>query len=142
SDEGKMLLEKTLAETDLLLTSSRLAALDRLGLGCPALGERYPRICHVAIVGSPPPREHHPGHDLTYQAQTGLLAPPNMPRSLFADMGGAMDAVQAALGLLLQCEKKGFGDASSRRAIVPLEDAASHFAQPIEWGLTSPGGWL
>jgi crotonobetainyl-CoA:carnitine CoA-transferase CaiB-like acyl-CoA transferase len=147
SPDGQGELRALLAETDVLLTSSRLAALDRLGLGWPALGEAFPRLCHVAIVGNAPPREQHPGHDLTYQAQHGLIAPPAMPRSLYADLGGAMEAVLAALGLLygrLQAEMAGESGLppERRRAVVPLEDAAKYFAMTVQWGLTSPSGVL
>lgn len=147
SPDGQKALQSLLAETDVLLTSSRLAALDRLGLGWPALGEAFPRLCHVAIVGNAPPREQHPGHDLTYQAQNGLIAPPAMPRSLYADLGGAMEAVLAAMGLLyrrLQAAADGAPGlpAERRRAVVPLEGAAKYFAMTVQWGLTNPGGGL
>lgn len=147
SEDGQSSLHDILASTDVLLTSSRLAALDRLGLGWPSLGERHPRLCHIAIVGSAPPRENHPGHDLTYQAQVGLVGPPAMPRSLFADLGGALEATLAAVTLLYQRQKAsadGLGGRSceGRRVLVPLEGAAEFFAMTVRWGLTTPGGGL
>jgi hypothetical protein len=33
------------------------------------------------------------GHDLTYQASVGLVAPPAMPLTLLADMAGAQTTV-------------------------------------------------
>ncbi len=88
SPAGLQALHDHLKMADLFLTSSRLAALERLGLGWHELADRYPSLVMVAIVGNAPPDENHPGHDLTYQAQHGLLSPPNLPRSLFADLGG------------------------------------------------------
>src|SRR5580765_1980651 len=76
---------KLLAETDLLLTSNRPAALARRGLAWPQLHTLYPRLNHVAIVGYPAPKENVAGHDLTYQAALGLLVPPHLPRTLLAD---------------------------------------------------------
>ena len=127
-----------LAETDVLLTSTRPAALERLGLGWDALHAAYPRIVHVAIVGHPPPHDGAPGHDLTYTGAHGLLAPPLLPRTLVADLGGAERAVSTALALLLARERNG----TTARVEVALADAAEAFAEPLRHGLTTPGGWL
>ena len=70
-----------LGDADLLLTSSRPSALERLGLGWSELHSRFPRLCQVAIIGHVPPHEEQPGHDLTYQASLGLVDPPHMPRA-------------------------------------------------------------
>jgi crotonobetainyl-CoA:carnitine CoA-transferase CaiB-like acyl-CoA transferase len=53
SDSGRDRLDEHLAEADVLLTSNRLAALARLGLGPEELGARYPRLCYVAITATP-----------------------------------------------------------------------------------------
>jgi crotonobetainyl-CoA:carnitine CoA-transferase CaiB-like acyl-CoA transferase len=42
-----------LAKTDVLLTSFRPSAIDKLGLGWKKLHSAYPSLCHVAIVGAP-----------------------------------------------------------------------------------------
>jgi crotonobetainyl-CoA:carnitine CoA-transferase CaiB-like acyl-CoA transferase len=135
-------LNPILAESDLLLTSSRLAALDRLGLSWSAVRQRFPRLCQVAIIGHAPPHENHPGHDLTYQATLGLVSPPQMPRALIADLGGAEEAVSTAVSLLLGRERT--GDAGY--AQVSLAEAAARFARPHQEGLTLAcgllgGGW-
>src|SRR5215213_6964406 len=88
-EEGQAQCGSLLAETDLLLTSSRPSALARLGLDWPTLHARYPRLCQVAIVGHGAPDQEVPGHDLTYLASAGVLAPPAMPRTLAADLLGA-----------------------------------------------------
>src|SRR5205807_554987 len=82
---------------DLLLTATRPKALARLGLSWTQLQERLPRLSQVAIVGYPVPRHDVPGHDLTYQAQAGLVEPPALPRACTADWGGAQEVVIAAL---------------------------------------------
>ncbi|MEW6637386.1 MAG: CoA transferase [Actinomycetota bacterium] len=131
-------LDELLSGADLLLTSNRPAALGRLGLSWAALHARFPRLCHVAIVGHPPPREDEPGHDLTYLAEHGMLSPPQMPRTLLADLAGAEKAVSAALGLLLARERgRGAGYAE-----VALSEAAAHLAEPLRHGLTREGGPL
>jgi alpha-methylacyl-CoA racemase len=82
-------LDDRLEETDLLLTASRPAALGRLGLSWPELHACFPRLCQVAIVGHPPRDEDEPGHDLTYQARFGTLAPPELPRVLVCWSSGS-----------------------------------------------------
>lgn len=143
---GREMLGEYLARSDLLLTSSRPSALSRLGLEWPALARRYPRLCQVAIIGYPPPHEEKPGHDLTYQAALDLVEPPNIPRTLLADLGGAEMAVSAALALLYRRERAAANNVpmgvDQRFAWVPLSDAATFFAEPLRRGLTSPGGML
>lgn len=86
-----------LDEADLLLTSSRPAALARLGLDWASVHARWPRLCQVAIVGHAGAEADVPGHDLTYQASVGVLLPPVMPTVLVADLAGAERAVADAL---------------------------------------------
>jgi crotonobetainyl-CoA:carnitine CoA-transferase CaiB-like acyl-CoA transferase len=78
-------LHQHLSHSDLLLTSTRPEALRRLGLDWPTLSQRYPRLCQVAIVGSPPLDDNVAGHDLTYQAGVGLVRPSHMPLTTLAD---------------------------------------------------------
>jgi alpha-methylacyl-CoA racemase len=132
---GRDRLTELLATADLLITALRPAALDRLGLGWSALHDEHPRLCHVAIVGYPAPRDNEPGHDLTYQAQAGLLQPPGLPRSLIADLSGAERAAQAALALLVGRER----GAGAARADVALSDGVDAFADPLRFGITAPG---
>jgi crotonobetainyl-CoA:carnitine CoA-transferase CaiB-like acyl-CoA transferase len=131
-------LDEKLRGADLLVTATRPAALQRLGLAWAELHARYPRLCQVAIVGYPPPHENLAGHDLTYQARLGLLEPPHLPRAMIADFAGAEAAVHAALALLLSRER-GQG---SHSAQVSLAKAAAGFAEPLRQGLTAPEGIL
>ena len=131
-------LDELLEPADLLLTSSRPAALGRLGLAWPELHAQFPRLCQVAIVGYPAPDQNRPGHDLTYAAAHGLVVPPDLPRTLVADLGGAELATTAAVALLLARERGG----EAGYAEVALADAAAAFAAPLRHGATVPGGPL
>src|SRR4051794_26225209 len=93
---GRASLDGLLEGADVLLTSSRPAALDRLGLSWPDLHVRFPHLVQVAIVGHAAPHQEVPGHDLTYLATAGLLVPPQVPRTLLADLAGAERAVSTA----------------------------------------------
>lgn len=137
SEIGRNAMARHLEEADLLVTAQRPAALERLGLGPGALA-RFPRLCHVAITGHAPPHEAIAGHDLTYMAEAGLVAPPALPPTLFADMAGAERAVSTALALLLARER----GAKPRHAVAALADAAQALAAPRREGLTAPGALL
>jgi alpha-methylacyl-CoA racemase len=136
--EGRAQLDHLLEESDLLITATRSSALDRLSLNWLQIHERFPRLCHVAIVGHPPPNEDKAGHDATYQAELGLIAPPQLPRTLLADLAGAERVVSAAVILLFERERNGVGG----YARVSLVEAASIFADPLRHGVTTQGGPL
>ncbi|HSS26752.1 MAG TPA: CoA transferase, partial [Usitatibacter sp.] len=136
-DIGRKAMARRLEEADLLVTAQRPAALERLGLSPEALA-RFPKLCHVAITGHAPPDDAIAGHDLTYMAEAGLVAPPALPGTLFADMAGAERAVSTALALLLSRERGG----TQRRAVSALADAAHALAGPRREGLTRPGALL
>lgn len=138
SPNGRTRLDEILEHTDLLITATRPVALERLGLGWTNLNQNFPRLCQVAIVGHPAPRENEAGHDLTYQAEVGLLKPPNLPRTLIADLVGAEMTVSTALALLLSREREGKGGYEQ----VALSDAALAMAEPVRYGITTSGAML
>ena len=138
SEDGRARLHGWLERADVLITATRPAALERLGLSWGTLRHRYARLCHVAVVGYPRPRQDEAGHDLTYQADAGLLTPPVMPRTLIADLAGAHRVVSAALALLLARER----GARPGYEEVALSEAAAVFAAPLRHGLTDESGWL
>lgn len=137
ADERKQ-LEQLLQHCDLLLTANRPETLARLELDWSTLHPRYPRLSQVAIVGFPGEQASLPGHDLIYQARQGLLNPPALPRTLVADLAGAEQAVSAALALLLARERSNTGGFRQ----IALSEAAVAFAEPLNYGLTTPGGML
>ncbi|HET9095572.1 MAG TPA: CoA transferase [Candidatus Baltobacteraceae bacterium] len=127
-----------LAGADVLITAMRAGALERLSLGWERLRERYPRLCHIAIVGEAAPNDDRAGHDLTYQAQAGLVDPPAMPRSVFADMFAAERAAAAAYRALLERERTGQG----AYAQIAIADGAAQLADALRYGLTTRDGPL
>ena len=135
---GKLGLEILLGNADLLLASFRPSALERLGLDWETLHARHPRLCFVGIIGHASPEEERSGHDLTYQADLGLLRPPQMPTSLFIDLAGAERAVSMSLALLNKAARTGEAGCAS----VALHECARDLAEPLKHGLTAPTGWL
>jgi alpha-methylacyl-CoA racemase len=135
---GHARMHELLEKADLLLTSQRPAALDRLQLGWAELHARFPRLCQVAIVGHAAPQQNVAGHDLTYLAANALLQPATLPRTLFADVAGSEAAALAALAILMERERTGV----AQYIEVPLADAARRLAAPRRAGLTVAGAIL
>ena len=138
TEQGSARVQTRLAQADVLITASRPASLDRLGLSWEAVHARHPRLCQVAIVGYPAPRQDDAGHDLTYQSEAGLVTPPALPSTLIADLSGAQQAVITSLALLFARERTG----TAAYAEVVLSEAAGVFALPVRHGLTIANGWL
>jgi crotonobetainyl-CoA:carnitine CoA-transferase CaiB-like acyl-CoA transferase len=138
SEAGQAELARLLCEADLLLTATRPAALERLGLDWAALSANYPRLCHVALVGYAAPDENRAGHDLTYQASAGLLEPPEFPRIPLADYAGSERAVSAALALLWERDRTGQG----AQSVVSMVEAIRPYAYALCYGLLAPGTLL
>nr|WP_315236659.1 CoA transferase [uncultured Limnohabitans sp.] len=133
---GQAALHKLLPRTDLLLTSFRPSALTKLGLSWKTLHRQYPTLSLIEVVGAPGPLAEIPGHDLTYQAEVGLVNGMDLPPSLFADMGGAIMASEAALKALIGLKTTGKGS----RHEVALSDAAAWLALPRQLRMTTPEG--
>lgn len=144
SEAGQKAVHHELARTDVLLTSFRPSALDKLGLGWKALHARYPVLSQVAIVGGPGERAEEPGHDLTYLADNGLVPGLELPATLYADMGGSLMASEAVLQAALRRREPyaGTGEPHPQGSFfeVALSDAAGYLALPRRWGLTRPDG--
>jgi crotonobetainyl-CoA:carnitine CoA-transferase CaiB-like acyl-CoA transferase len=138
SPAGAREVAELLAATDVLFIALRPSAAKRLGLDWATLHATHPALCVVAITGHAPPHAEIPGHDLTYQAARGLVAPPAMPRTVLADLAGAERAAYAATTLLFARERSGLGGHHD----VSLEEALAPFAEPLELGVTGSAGPL
>jgi alpha-methylacyl-CoA racemase len=127
-----------LKSADLLITSMRPGALSRLGLDSKTLEREFGSLCWVRIFGQLPPHADLPGHDLTYQARAGLIVPPYLPHSLFADLAAAERAAFAGLRALY------LRDRGARAQIidVSLAECAQELARPLSESLTTPTGVL
>ena len=133
---GQAALHKRLPQTDVLLTSFRPSALTKLGLGWKTLHRQYPALSLIEVVGAPGPLAEIPGHDLTYQAEVGLVNGMDLPPSLFADMGGALMASESTLKALIALKTTGRGS----RHEVALSEAAAWLALPRQMRMTTPEG--
>jgi len=131
---GRAVVERLLVEADVLLETFRPGTLARLGFDPAGLRARHPRlvVCSLSGWGQEGPDAGRAGHDLSYQAAAGTLAPtapePVVPAVPVADLVGAWGAVGAILAALVERQRTGAGclvDAA-------LFDAAAH-ANLIAW---------
>lgn len=132
SPDGRARLLALLADADLFVTSHRPSALARLGLDPDTIRRSHPQLRTLRIVGSVVTPEV-PGHDLTYQAEAGLLRDA-LPLTLAADVMASERAVSEAL-LLLRRPPGAVADVGLVESLTPLK-------APLRHGLTAPGGSL
>jgi alpha-methylacyl-CoA racemase len=136
---GREVLERLLERADVLLESFRPGTLERLGFPPGELRSRHPRliVCSLSGWGQSGPYASKAGHDLTYQAVAGGLAPtapPAMPAAPLADLTGSWSAVASILAAVIARERTGEGthiDAS-------LFDAAVH-SNLVSWASAAGG---
>ncbi|WP_255434369.1 CoA transferase [Auritidibacter ignavus] len=138
TEQGQQQLVELVSNAQVLITSIRPAAVAKLGLD--QLVRRF-NLVHVEIVGFDGERENEPGHDLTYQARHGSLAPPAMPLILGGDLlGGERGATAALAGLQLLRDHPEITEGTVQRVV--LDHAAEWAAAPARYGITTPGAPL
>ena len=135
TEAGQKMLHHELAKADVLITSFRPSALQKLGLGWRPLRKRYPALSQIAIVGSPGARAEEPGHDLTYLAENDLVTGLDLPATLYADISGSLMASEAVLQAVMNLRNTGNGVFIE----IALSNAASYLALPRTWGLSKLG---
>ena len=120
------------ARADVVLEGFRPGTMSRLGLDYETLRELNPGLVYVSIsgFGQTGPYRDRPGHDLTYQAEAGMLhdydigGGPRPPGPLaIGDLSAGLFAVQAVLlGLLRRATggEGGYHDVSMFDGLVSL----------------------
>jgi crotonobetainyl-CoA:carnitine CoA-transferase CaiB-like acyl-CoA transferase len=137
SQAGREALEKLVERADVLIESFRPGTLARLGFPPEELRARHPRLVIGSLSGwgAAGPYAARAGHDLTYQAVAGTLAPTaSMPGTQTADLIGAWSLVSAILAALLERGRTGRGKAVD----VALLDAGLH-ANLTAWAAEAGG---
>ena len=118
--KGMEALHRMLADADVLVTSFRQKALDKLGLGYEQLKEKYPRLIMAQMFGygDKGPEKDTAGYDVTcYVARGGILgsfhergtSPINEPNA-FGDYQVALTLASGICAALYAREKTGKGD--------------------------------
>jgi len=137
NERAREVLAALLERADALLETFRPGTLARLGFPPAELAERFPRlvVCSLSGYGEDGPEADRAGHDLTYQALAGALAPTaRMPALPLADLAGAWSAALAVVAALRRRDATGRGT----RIDASLYDAALH-ANLVDWAEEAGG---
>lgn len=137
---------KLVKASDILLEGSRPGLMDRIGLGYDAMRKINPKLIYCSLVGYPPEGAwgRKAGHDLNFQAVSGLLGLGDSERRIafgsgqVADLSGSMAAVSGILAALLERQKTKRGrwlKVSMAQAIhswlaIPLSELAAGAEDP------------
>ncbi len=106
-------------EADVVVEAFRPGVIERLGIGYEAVKAVNPRIvyCSISAFGQTGPLAHKPAHDLSVQAEAGLVSVnlgadghPAMPGVPSADMAASLMALSGILMALLRRQQTGQGD--------------------------------
>ncbi len=119
TEEGRQAFHKLAATSDAIIEGFRPGVVKRLGVDYESIKPSNPRIIYASLsgYGQGGPYSSFVGHDINYQAVTGMLAmtgtrdgPPVIPGNTIADnAGGGMNAVIGVLAALLARERTGAG---------------------------------
>lgn len=109
-----------LAETaDVVVEAFRPGVVKRLGIGYDAVRQVNPGIVYVSIAafGQTGPMAQRPAHDVSIQAESGVVSlncgrdgQPALPGIPAADMASSLMAMNGVLMALLRRERTGVGD--------------------------------
>ncbi len=103
---------------DIVVEGYRPGTLERLGIGYDVLKAANPGVilCSITGYGRTGPNRDRAGHDLNYQALSGVLEmtgradePPGMPGMQTADLAGSYQAVTAILAAVIERGRSGTG---------------------------------
>jgi crotonobetainyl-CoA:carnitine CoA-transferase CaiB-like acyl-CoA transferase len=152
-----------LRSADVVVEGFRPGVMQRLGCDAPAALEINPRIvyCSISGYGQSGPYRDHPGHDLNYQALTGICDMhadandrPHGAALPIADLSSAMTATTSILAGLMARQRDGRGrhidvaivDAALSwvnvwsEGLLPSDARLSSMLQPLRRSLASGGG--
>ena len=116
--DGRAILDRLVAKSDVLVENFRPGTLARLGLDYDATAARHPRLvyCSISGFGQTGPRRSEPGYDAVMQAEGGLMsitgAPDGPPFRLGVAIADIVSGMFAAYGIamaLIARERTGRG---------------------------------
>ena len=119
AEGGVGVLKALVAKADVLVESFRPGVMARLGLDYETLSEIRPEliVCSVSAFGQINPRQARPGHDINFNARSGLLSlmgpqgeVPTTPGVQIGDVaGGGLFGAMGVLAALLERNETGRG---------------------------------
>ena len=146
--EGVATLLRLCRDADVLVEGFRPGVMQRLGVGYETVAAANPRIvyCSISGYGQTGPLRDMPGHDLNYEALSGVAdqmgneAGPGLTNLPVADLlGGTMTAVMGILAALFDATRTGRGrhvdiamaDGVLAHGVLPLAGLHQHGRVPM-----------
>lgn len=116
-EDARVELATLVAKADVLVQNLKVGALDRMGLGLPALRENNPRLitCSISGYGDEGPLAGRKAYDLLVQAESGLSSITGTPEAparvgiSIVDIATGATAYAAVLEALIARAKTGEG---------------------------------
>ncbi len=116
-DESKIILERLLADADVLVQNLAPGAAARLGMSYDALHEKFPQliVCDISGYGADGPYRDKKAYDLLIQSESGFLSvtgtpdEPSKAGCSVADIAAGMYAYTNILAALIQRGRTGKG---------------------------------
>jgi itaconate CoA-transferase len=129
-------LERLLAEADVLVQNLAPGASERLGLSFDALHARHPRliVCDISGYGMGGPHQHRKAYDLLIQSESGFVSVTGTPDDVakagcsVADISAGMYGYSGILAALLLRGRTGLG---SRVEVSMLESMVEWMGYPM-----------
>lgn len=106
TEQDRDILERMLAQTDVLVENFKPGVMDRLGLGWETLSRKHPRLvmCSVSGFGQTGPYRSLPAYDLVVQAMGGIISltgpEGGPPVRVGTSVGDLCAGLYAAIGIL------------------------------------------
>jgi crotonobetainyl-CoA:carnitine CoA-transferase CaiB-like acyl-CoA transferase len=127
--EGRDLILRLAAASDVFVQSMRPGLLEGVGLGREALTAANPRLIHASVSAWGPagPKSHRKGVDAVVQAESGLASIQGkvLGNTSFVDASAGISMAYAIVGALFQRERTGVVD----HVTVNLLDTGVYLAQ-------------
>ncbi len=100
--EGRRILRGLLKDSDVFLEGFRPGAIERLGFSFEAARRVNPRIvyCSISAFGHGNPLSSMPGHDINFQAMSGVLGSESDASLPYVQLGDLCAGMYAAIGIL------------------------------------------
>jgi len=161
TEEGRAAFHELAARCDVVIEGYRPGVVKRLGVDYESVKAHNAKIVYASLsgYGQDGPYSGYVGHDLNYQAITGILAmtgasggPPIIPGNTIADnAGGGINAVAGILAALFARERTGVGqyidsamvDGLTTMMFLPIDDylTSGHVSRRGETLLTGMYPW-
>jgi crotonobetainyl-CoA:carnitine CoA-transferase CaiB-like acyl-CoA transferase len=101
-DQGKEVLRRLVRRSDVFLEGFRPGAAGRLGFSFEDVRRLNSKIvyCSISAFGRSSPLSQMPGHDINFEAMSGVLGSVGVPRIPFVQLGDYAGAFYATVGIL------------------------------------------